>query len=76
MCIRASVYPENYVNAQSICTSEGGSLLAITSKEIQVRYNVFPPFLNNFPLMILHSNEDDYHNDFNLIGRYQRYHQC
>lgn len=36
LCIRPSVYPETYDNAQLKCQSEGGSLLFITSQEVQV----------------------------------------
>ena len=36
LCIRASIFPETYENAQSRCQSDGGYLLSITSSEIQV----------------------------------------
>ena len=36
LCIRASIYPETYENAQLKCVSEGGFLLPITSEEVQV----------------------------------------
>ena len=39
ICIRPSVYPETYENAQLKCQSEGGSLLSITSQEVQVDYD-------------------------------------
>ena len=37
ICIRVSIYPESYENAQTRCQSEGGYLLSITSPEIQVK---------------------------------------
>ena len=36
LCIRASIFPETYENAQSRCQSDGGYLLSITTSEIQV----------------------------------------
>ena len=36
MCIRPSAYSETYDDAQSKCKVEGGSLLSVTSVEIQV----------------------------------------
>ena len=37
LCIRPSAYPETYEDAQSKCKAEGGSLLSVTSVEVQVR---------------------------------------
>ena len=39
ICIRASIFPETYENAQKRCENDGGYLLSITSQKIQVFYN-------------------------------------
>ena len=39
ICIRASIFPETYENAQKRCENDGGYLLSITSQKIQVYHN-------------------------------------